>query len=278
MGFLEEPMVIKYNIQGEPVYIDGAVLFTSNAPLTVFGEESQPIINRIPEVLWPARSVESREQIIKDMFGEQIILSRRKITANPSIIQLHELEKETTDFVSRLAVDFLAFLGDNSLPDNLKTKGVRSESRLARADFYNGLDEIHDPQRNPHIDLRTMNNIIGETVLLQSREDEITDINVITLERIRSTMNAYDVPVSMINDALQQLKIVLRTSIKESDVSISVQDISEDISKMKALSDAELAELVVKFEGLDKYKENIRKQVVEKLKPSYELLLRVDYI
>ncbi|MHA1218048.1 MAG: hypothetical protein ACTSSN_02850 [Candidatus Heimdallarchaeaceae archaeon] len=278
MGFLEEPMVIKYNIQGEPVYIDGAVLFTSNAPLTVFGEESQPIINRIPEVLWPARSVESREQIIKDMFGEQIILSRRKITANPSIIQLHELEKETTDFVSRLAVDFLAFLGDNSLPDNLKTKGVRSESRLARADFYNGLDEIHDPQRNPHIDLRTMNNIIGETVLLQSREDETTDINVITLERIRSTMNAYDVPVSMINDALQQLKIVLRTSIKESDVSISVQDISEDISKMKALSDAELAELVVKFEGLDKYKENIRKQVVEKLKPSYELLLRVDYI
>ena len=91
-------------------------------------------------------------------------------------------------------------------------------------------------------------------------------------------MNAYDIPVSMINDAFQQLKIVLRSSIKESDVSISVQDISEDISKMKALSDAELAELVMKFEGLDKYKESIRKQVVEKLQPSYELLLRVDYI
>lgn len=277
MGFLEEPMGIKYNIQGEPVYIDGAVIFTSNAPLTVFGEESQPIINRIPEVLWPARSVESREQIIRDMFEEQIVLSSKKITANPSIIQLHELEKDTTDFVSRLAVDFLAYLGNNSLPSNLKLKDIRSESRLARADFYSGLDEIHDPQRNPHIDLRTMNNIIGETVLLQARETA-TDVNVITLEKLRSTMNAYDIPVSMLNDALQQIKILLRTSIKESEVSISVQDISEDISKMKALSDNELADLIVKFEGLDKYKDKVRTTIIESLRPSYEQLLRVDYI
>ena len=277
MGFLEEPMGIKYNIQGEPVYIDGAVVFTSNAPLTVFGEESQPIINRIPEVLWPARSVESREQIIRDMFEEQIVLSRKKITANPSIIQLHELEKDSTDFVSRLAVDFLAYLGNNSLPANLKSKGIRSESRMARTDFYSGLDEIHDPQRNPHIDLRTMNNIIGETVLLQARETDI-DVNIITLEKLRSTMNAYDIPVSMLNDALQQIKILLRTSIKESEVSISVQDISEDISKMKALSDTELADLIVKFEGLDKYKDKIRTTIIESLQPSYEQLLRVDYI
>ena len=278
MGFLEEPMGIKYNIQGEPVYIDGAVIFTSNAPLTVFGEESQPIINRIPEVLWPARSVESREQILKDMFEEQLVLTRKKITANPSIIQLHELEKETTDYVSRLAIDFLAFLGNNSLPETLKMKGLRSESRMARTDFYSGLDEIHDPQRSPHIDLRTMNNIIGETVLLQLREDEVSDVNVITLEKIRSTMGAFDVPVSMINDSLQQLKITLRTAIKEAEVSISVQDISEDISKMKALSDKELSELVIRFEGLDKFKENIRNKIVEKLRLSYEQLLKVDYI
>ncbi|MCK5409746.1 MAG: hypothetical protein KAJ30_05720, partial [Candidatus Heimdallarchaeota archaeon] len=243
----------------------------------VFGEESQPIINRIPEVLWPARSVGSREQIIRDMFEEQIVLSSKKITANPSIIQLHELEKDSTDFVSRLAVDFLAYLGNNSLPSNLKSKDIRSESRMARTDFYSGLDEIHDPQRNPHIDLRTMNNIIGETVLLQARETA-TDVNVITLEKLRSTMNAYDIPVSMLNDALQQIKILLRTSIKESEVSISVQDISEDISKMKALSDNELADLIVKFEGLDKYKDKIRTTIIESLRPSYEQLLRVDYI
>ncbi|MEE9409903.1 MAG: hypothetical protein V3V41_03155 [Candidatus Heimdallarchaeota archaeon] len=278
MGFLEEPMVIKYNIQGEPVYIDGAVLFTSNAPLTVFGEESQPIINRIPEVLWPARSVESREQIIRDMFQEQIVLSRKKITANPSMIQLHELEKETTDFVSRLAVDFLAFLGNNSLPESMKTRGLRSESRVERSDFYAGLDEIHDPQRNPHIDLRTMNNIIGETVLLQTRESEVESINVITLEKIRNTIGAFDVPVSMLNDALQQIKILLRTSIKDSEVSISVQDISEDISKMKALSDEELIQLITRFEGLDKFKENLRAKIIDKLKLSYEQLLKVDYI
>ena len=149
---------------------------------------------------------------------------------------------------------------------------------MARNDFYSGLDEIHDPQRNPHIDLRTMNNIIGETVLLQLREDEDSDINVVTLEKIRNTMGAYDVPVSMINDALQQIKIVLRTAIKESEVSISVQDIPEDISKMKALSDKELSELIVRFEGLDRFKENIRNQIIEKLSSSYEQLLKVDYI
>jgi hypothetical protein len=123
-----------------------------------------------------------------------------------------------------------------------------------------------------------MNNIIGETVLLQIREDKGTDVKVVTLERIRNTMGAYDVPVSMINDALQQIKIVLRTAIKEAEVSINVQDISEDISKMKALSDKEMSELIVKFEGLDRFKENIRNQIIAKLQPSYEQLLKVDYI
>ncbi|MHA1686236.1 MAG: hypothetical protein ACTSYD_07465 [Candidatus Heimdallarchaeaceae archaeon] len=278
MGFLEEPMGIKYNIQGESVYIDGAVIFTSNAPLTVFGEESQPIINRIPEVLWPARSLESRIQIVKDMFNEQMILSRRRITANPSIIQLHGLEKETHDFVSRLAVEFLAFIGNNSLPETLKTKGLRSESRMARADFYSGLDEIHDPQRNPHVDLRTMNNIVGETVLLKTIENKDSDVNVVTLEQIRSTLGAYDIPVSMINDALQAIKIRLRTSIKDSDIAISVKDISEDITKMKALSDEELEKLIIEYEGLSKTPKELIPKIIAQVKPSYEQLLRVDYI
>jgi hypothetical protein len=122
-----------------------------------------------------------------------------------------------------------------------------------------------------------MNNIIGETVLLQARED-VEDVNVITLEKIRNTMSAYDIPVAMVNDTLQQIKILLRTSIKESEVSISVQDISEDISKMKALSDKELSELIIKFEGLEKYKEDVASKIVEKLKASYEQILKVDYI
>jgi len=278
MGFLEEPMGIKYNIQGEPVYIDGAVIFTSNAPLTVFGEESQPIINRIPEVLWPARSLESRVQIVKDMFNEQIVLSRRRITANPSIIQLHDLDKEHSDFVSRLSVEFLAFISDKSLPETLKTKGLRSESRMARLDFYSGLDEIHDPQRNPHVDLRTMNNIVGETVLLRARSSPDEEINVITLDDIRATLNAYDIPVSMINDALQELKIRLRMTIKESDIAISVKDISEDISKMKALTDEEITELIINYEGLNRYPKDLIPKIVEKLRPTYEQLLRVEYI
>lgn len=279
MGFLEEPMGIKYNIQGETVYIDGAVIFTSNAPLTVFGEESQPIINRIPEVLWPARSLESRIQIVKDMFNEQLILSRGRITANPSIIQLHGLEeKETVDFVSRLAVEFLAFIGNNSLPETLKTRGLRSESRMARADFYSGLDEIHDPQRNPHIDLRTMNNIIGETVLLQTIESKDEKVNVVTLEHIRGTLGAYDIPVSMVNDALQAIKVRLRTAIKDSDIAISVKDISDDISKMKALSDEELEKLIIEYENLNKYPKEVVPKILEQIKPSYEQLLRIDYI
>ncbi len=279
MGFLEDPMGIKYNIQGEPVYVDGAVIFTSNAPLTVFGEESQPIINRIPEVLWPARSLESRTQIIRDMFNEQTILSERRITANPSLIQLHSTDKNAKDYVSRLASEFLAFLGNISLPETMKAKELRSESRLERKEFYSALDEIHDPQRNPHIDLRTMNNIIGETLLKERRTLDKDDMNVITIDRIKSTMNAYDVPASMINDAIQEIKIRLRTSIKEdADVSTSAQDISEDISKMKALSDEDMSTLITKYESLERYDKKLIPKMVEILKPSYEQLLRVDYI
>ncbi|MHA1400646.1 MAG: hypothetical protein ACTSQE_09885 [Candidatus Heimdallarchaeaceae archaeon] len=279
MGFLEDTTSIKYNLQGEPVYIDGAIIFTSNAPLTVFGEESQPIINRIPEVLWPARSVESRSQIVRDMFEEQITLSRQRITANPAIVQLHGREKSIRDYVSKLAIDFLSFVGNNSLPEALKRGRIRSESRVQRLDFYAGLDEIHDPQRNPHIDLRTTSNIVGGVLLNRTREMAEEKYNVITIEHVRKVMADYDIPVSIINDALQEIKIQLRSSIKESDIALKADDISEDISKMKALSDEELTELITAYEGLERYYEpDELKEVVELLKPSYEALLKVDYI
>ncbi|MHA2277620.1 MAG: hypothetical protein ACXAC2_17710, partial [Candidatus Kariarchaeaceae archaeon] len=91
MGFLEDPQGIKYNLSGETVYVDGAIIFTSNAPLTVFGEESQPIINRVPEVLWPARDIGDRVEIVRDMFKDHIVTSKMSITANPSLIQMFEL-------------------------------------------------------------------------------------------------------------------------------------------------------------------------------------------
>ena len=184
----------------------------------------------------------------------------------------------STKRLSSFTVIFLAFIGNNSLPETLKTKGLRSESRMARADFYSGLDEIHDPQRTPHVDLRTMNNIVGETVLLKTIENKDSDVNVVTLEQIRSTLGAYDIPVSMINDALQAIKIRLRTSIKDSDIAISVKDISEDITKMKALSDEELEKLIIEYEGLSKTPKELIPKIIAQVKPSYEQLLRVDYI
>ncbi|MDH5646807.1 MAG: hypothetical protein OEZ01_12405, partial [Candidatus Heimdallarchaeota archaeon] len=139
MGFLEDPQGIKYNLAGETVYVDGAIIFTSNAPLTVFGEESQPIINRVPEVLWPARDVHSRIDIVKDMFDEHIVTSKVNITSNPAIIQMFELKGATEkDFVSRLAFEFLSHVANESIPKSLKSSGVRSENRVARSDFYSG--------------------------------------------------------------------------------------------------------------------------------------------
>ncbi len=279
MGFLEDTSSVKYNIQGEPVYIDGAIIFTSNAPLTVFGEESQPIINRIPEVLWPARSVENRNQIVRDMFVEQVILSRQRITANPALLQLYERERSVKDYISRLAIDFLSFIGNNSLPASLKRGGIRSESRVQRLDFYAGLDEIHDPQRNPHIDLRTTSNIVGSVLLNQTKDVVDDSFNIISLGHVRQIINDYDIPVSMINDALQEIKIHLRSNIKESEIAVKAEDISEDISKMKALSDKELSGLIVKYENLERYyKTEEIPAIVENLKSSYEQLLKVDYI
>ena len=279
MGFLEDTTSIKYNLQGEPVYIDGAMIFTSNAPLTVFGEESQPIINRIPEVLWPARSVESRSQIVRDMFREQVTLSRQKITANPSIVQLYDREKSSKDYVSKLAIDFLAFIGNNSLPEALKKGRIRSESRVQRLDFYAGLDEIHDPQRNPHIDLRTTSNIVGSVLLNRERELQDEEYNVVTIEHVRKVLDDYDIPLAMVNDALQEIKIKLRSNLKSAGMAVKAEDISEDISKMKALSDEELSELIINYEKLERYYESdVLPKIVEQLKPSYEALLKVDYI
>ena len=147
MGFLEDPQGIKYNLAGETVYVDGAIIFTSNSPLTVFGEESQPIINRVPEVLWPARDVKNRVEIVKDMFEDHMVTSKVSITSNPSLIKMFETNgKSEKDFISRLALEFISNVSNDSIPPSLKSTSARSENRVARSDFYNGLDEIHNPR------------------------------------------------------------------------------------------------------------------------------------
>ncbi len=278
MGFLEDPEGIKYNLSGQPVYVDGAIIFTSNSPLTVFGEESQPIINRIPEVLWPARNVEDRIKIVKDMFEEHLIIQRANIVANPSLIRMFELMGEgKNDFVSRLAVEFVAHLASESIPNSLKNLSGRSENKVARAEFYAGLDEVHNPQRSPYIDLRTLNNAIGE-VVIRADEDKRTESNIITLDNVKATLELYDISPTLVNNAIQSLKLNLREHLRAGGSAISVEEVTEELDKLTAMSEEQLKELVLSYEGIEQLSKEAQDEIYGMVKPSYESLLDVAYL
>ncbi|MHA1503700.1 MAG: hypothetical protein ACTSPT_00760 [Candidatus Heimdallarchaeota archaeon] len=281
MGFLEDPSGIKYSIQGRPAFIDGAMIFTSNAPLSVFGEEAQPIINRIPEVLWPARTKLERVEIVEDMFKEHLTLNLNHMTANPALVSLLEkVQKFGAKGVSKLSIQFIGLLADLSIPNALKAGETEAYARkkVTRDMFFKALIDIHDPERTPHVDLRTLYSLIGETVLRKDEFYASDDVSMLTLDDAKRIVELFDIPRNLINDALQEVKTMLRREIKSEGELTTVDTISEDIDKMKALTDAEIQKIIIKYENISKQPKKIQDKVVEQLKPSYEQLLLVDFI
>jgi len=281
MGFLEDPSGIKYSIQGRPAFVDGAMIFTSNAPLSVFGEEAQPIINRIPEVLWPARTKLERVTIVEDMFKEHLTLCLNNMTANPALVDLLEKVKAFgKKGVSKLAIQFIGLMADLSIPGALKAGETEAYARkkVTRDMFFKALIDIHDPERTPHVDLRTLYSLIGETVL---RKDEFyfsDDVAMLSLDDAKRIVELFDIPRNLINDAIQEVKTMLRRQIKSEEELTTVKSISEDIDKMKALTDDELKQIILVYEGMTKQPKKIQDAIIEQLKPSYEQLLLVDHI
>lgn len=281
MGFLEDPSGIKYSIQGRPAFIDGAMIFTSNAPLSVFGEEAQPIINRIPEVLWPARTKLERVTIVEDMFKEHLTLNLNNMTANPALLELLEKVKAFgKKGVSKLAIQFIGLMADLSIPGALKAGETEAYARkkITRDMFFKALIDIHDPERTPHVDLRTLYSLIGETVLRKDEFYEGDDVALLTLDDAKRIVELFDIPRNLINDAIQEVKTMLRREIKSEGELTTVDSISEDIDKMKALTDDELKQIIIVYEGMSKQSKKIQDSVIEQLKPSYEQLLLVDHI
>ncbi|MHA1211903.1 MAG: hypothetical protein ACTSSH_05520 [Candidatus Heimdallarchaeota archaeon] len=281
MGFLEDPSGIKYSIQGRPVFVDGAMIFTSNAPLSVFGEEAQPIINRIPEVLWPARTKLERIKIVEDMFKEHLTLNLNEMTANPELVRLLEKVKAFGNKgISKLAIQFIGLMADLSIPGALKAGETEAYARkkVTRDMFFKALIDIHDPERTPHVDLRTLYSLIGEAVL---RKDEFySDDNValLTLDDAKRLVELFDIPRNLINDAIQEVKAMLRRTIKSEGELTTVESISEDIDKMKAITDEELKQIIIQYEEIAKQPKKVQDTVIEQLKASYEQLLLVDHI
>ncbi|MFX1251713.1 MAG: hypothetical protein ACFFCZ_08885 [Promethearchaeota archaeon] len=240
MGFLEDPRGIKYSIAGRPVYIDGAIVFTSNASLKNFGEEMQPIINRIPEVLWPARKLSDRTKLVLDIFLEHLQMKDEVLAYNLTLLQ--QMKPKKSGFVSALAVDFLSILTNMTIPPTLFEDKDRSA-------FYDALDRIHDPEDQPHLDTRTLFGIIGEIVLKSSLANEFP---IITLEDCRQSISRVQ-SSQIVNDAWFQVEQQLQALLlgkQASPLATKMEDIRRDRRKIKStLNPERLKELIFQKEG-----------------------------
>ncbi|MFX0091325.1 MAG: hypothetical protein ACFFBD_06135, partial [Candidatus Hodarchaeota archaeon] len=240
MGFLEDPRGIKYSIAGRPVYIDGAIVFTSNASLKNFGEEMQPIINRIPEVLWPARGFNDRKNLIQDLFSEHLLMKDETLAYNTTVLQ--DESREKTGYISALAIDFLSILTNMTIPAPLFEDRDRSA-------FYDALDQIHDPEDQPHLDTRTLFGIIGEIVLKNSLGNKFP---IISLEDCRQTILRVQ-NSQMVNDAWFQVEQQLQALILDKtdpELATKMEGIRRDRRRLKStLNPERLKDLILKKEG-----------------------------
>ncbi|MFX1533577.1 MAG: hypothetical protein ACFFDI_05015 [Promethearchaeota archaeon] len=261
MGFLEDPRGIKYSIAGRPVYIDGAIVFTSNASLKNFGEEMQPILNRIPEVLWPARKLNDRAKLVLDIFLEHLQMKDEVLAYNITLLQQTAKKR---GYVSALAVDFLSILTNMTIPPTLFEDKDRSA-------FYDALDRIHDPEDQPHLDTRTLFGVIGEIVLKSSLTSEFP---IVTLEDCRQSILRIQ-SSQIVNEAWFQVEQQLHALLigkKDSSLATKMEGIRRDHRKLKSTLNLErLKEIIFQKEGerlsnLDSQTFNL---VFEKLQDSY---------
>ncbi|MDH5647499.1 MAG: hypothetical protein OEZ01_15930, partial [Candidatus Heimdallarchaeota archaeon] len=136
---------------------------------------------------------------------------------------------------------------------------------------------IHNPQRSPHIDLRTLNNAIGEIVIRAKASEEVEGV-IVTLDTVRSSLEIYDVSSHLINNGLQAIKLQLRNELREGKTAVKVDEVTEELDKMTSLTEADLKKVVYSYENLEVKEESVAKYIYEQLKPSYESLLQINYL
>jgi hypothetical protein len=176
-----------------------------------------------------------------------------------------------------LAYEFISRVSSESIPKSLKVSSARSENRVARSDFYTGLDEIHNPQRSPHIDLRTLNNAIGE-IVIRSQENEEYEGIIVTLDTVKEALEIYDISPTLINNGLQAVKLELRNAIREGKTAVSVDEVTEELDKLTSITEEDMRRIIFSFENLDNKEEQAAEFIYQQLKPSYEALLQVSYL
>ena len=82
----------------------------------------------------------------------------------------------------------------------------------------------------------------------------------------------------MINNGLQAIKLQLRNAVREGKTAVSVDDVTEEMDKLKSLSEDDLKKIVYEFEHLEEKEADVAEYIFEKLKPSYQALLQVSYM
>ncbi|MHA2276911.1 MAG: hypothetical protein ACXAC2_14155, partial [Candidatus Kariarchaeaceae archaeon] len=107
--------------------------------------------------------------------------------------------------------------------------------------------------------------------------DEFDGI-IVTLDTVREALSMYDISPTLVNNGLQAVKLNLRNAIREGNTAVSVDDVTEEMDKLKSLSEDDLKKIVYEFEHLVEKNSEAADYIYTQLKPSYEALLQVSYM
>jgi len=263
MGFLEEAGTLRYSISGRMLTIDGAIIFTANSSLRQLGEDITPIVSRIPMVLWPARSLEERREIVRDIFQEHN--RRASSPLGYSILGTLSPQQESSIFVSRLVIELLARVASLSFPEALFLTTRPRE-------FLRALETTQSIPKAPFFDTRSLYQFIGK--LLLSRE-RIETMNPVVIEHVLPSLSDLGF-IDETGKAIYEIKdLVTETILGFSTDQLSIEAIERErrILDRRIEESEEFEKAVLRAEGLESAVKRIPKTIIEQLRESYMHIL-----
>jgi hypothetical protein len=259
MGFLEESATLRYSISGRMLTIDGSLIFTANSALGQLGDEMAPIVSRIPMILWPARNLNERKNIVNDIFQEH--LRRMSSPLGYSALGASFSRSNSQLIVSRLALELISRVASLSFPEALFHAGRQQE-------FLVGLEATQITPKAPFFDTRTLYQFIGRLLLARER---IGTLDLIVWDDILSDLSSLGFN-DEIGKALHEIKDLTKELLLDSpsqQLAIETIEAEQKVLDQRIQNTENFRQLVFQAEGLELETETITEGIIQRLQESY---------